>query len=238
MIKGLTLGQYMDKNSSVHGLDSRLKLVGIILLGILVFIIKDAKEIIIFSVFMVFLILISKISLQNLLKNLRAFYSIFIFILVMYLIFSRSQLNQGFLAVWRFLMLVLVSLAFTFTTKISDIITAIEKLTKPLKFFGIKPRNTATMISIAIRFMPSMFTAVEKTREAMISRLADFRKPKHIKLFMVVMLEKMLKSASGLSDAMQARLYNENIENKRIMNLKTNDYLSIAVLAILILIIY
>ena len=238
MVKGLTLGQYTDKNSAVHGLDSRLKFVYIILLGILVFMIKNTEEIIIFSVFMIFLMLISKISLQNLQRNLRAFYSIFIFILMMYLIFSRNQLNQGFLAIWRFLMLILISMAFTFTTKISDIITAIEKLTKPLKFFGIKPRNIATMISIAIRFVPSMSTAMEKTREAMISRLADFRKPKHIKLFMIVMLEKMLKSASNLSDAMQARLYNENIENKRIMNLKTNDYLSIAVLAILILIIY
>ena len=117
-------------------------------------------------------------------------------------------------------------------------VTAIEKLTKPLKTFNIKPRNIATMISIAIRFVPSMFVAMEKTREAMLSRLADFKKIKHIRLFMIVMLEKMMKSSSNLSDAMQSRLYNENIENKRIIRLKTDDYLSIAILTILILIIY
>ena len=94
------------------------------------------------------------------------------------------------------------------------------------------------MISIAIRFVPSMFVAMEKTREAMLSRLADFKKIKHIRLFMIVMLEKMMKSSSNLSDAMQSRLYNENIENKRIIRLKTDDYLSIAILTILILIIY
>ena len=238
MIKRLTFGQFMDKNSFIHSLDARLKLVYVILLSILVFLIQNLKEIVILSMFILTIILISKINFNDLIRNLRPFYFASIFILMMYLLFSRSQLILGILAIWRFLMLVLISLAFTFTTKISDIIAAIERLTLPLRFFNIKPRNIATMISIAIRFVPSMFIAMGKTREAMLSRLADFKKIKHIRLFMIVMLEKMMKSSSNLSDAMQSRLYNENIENKRIIRLKTDDYLSIAILTILILIIY
>ncbi|MEK6946012.1 MAG: energy-coupling factor transporter transmembrane component T [Nanoarchaeota archaeon] len=238
MINRLTFGQFIGKNSFIHSLDARLKLICVIFLSILIFLVHDIKKIIIFSIFTLIIMLASKIDFKSLIKNLRPFYFTSIFILIMYLLFSRSELGMGILAVWRFLMLVLISLAFTFTTRISDIISAIENLAGPLKFFGIKPRNIATMISIAIRFVPSMFIAMEKTREAMISRLADFKKIGHIKLFMVVMLEKMIKSASNLSDAMQSRLYNENTENKRVMKLKANDYLSIAAVAILIMAIY
>ncbi|HLC60472.1 MAG TPA: energy-coupling factor transporter transmembrane component T [Candidatus Nanoarchaeia archaeon] len=238
MIKMLTFGQYVDKSSIIHNLDARLKLIYVVLLSILVFFIHNLKEIIILSAFITTILSLSRISLNSLIKNLRPFYFASIFILIMYLLFARSQLIFGILAIWRFLMLVLISLIFTFTTKISGIITAIEKLAKPLKAFNIKPRNIATMISIAIRFVPSMFVAMEKTREAMISRLADFKKIKHINRFMVVMLEKMLRSASNLSDAMQARLYNENVENKKIIKFKNYDYVSIMIVLILIAVIY
>ena len=238
MIKMLTFGQYVDKSSIIHNLDARLKLIYVVLLSILVFFIHNLKEIIILSAFITTILSLSRISLNSLIKNLRPFYFASIFILIMYLLFARSQLIFGILAIWRFLMLVLISLIFTFTTKISDMVTAIEKLTKPLKTFNIKPRNIATMISIAIRFVPSMFVAMEKTREAMISRLADFKKIKHINRFMVVMLEKMLRSASNLSDAMQARLYNENVENKKIIKFKNYDYVSIMIVLILIAVIY
>jgi len=229
MIKMLTFGQYVDKSSIIHNLDARLKLIYVVLLSILVFFIHNLKEIIILSAFITTILSLSRISLNSLIKNLRPFYFASIFILIMYLLFARSQLIFGILAIWRFLMLVLISLIFTFTTKISG---------KPLKAFNIKPRNIATMISIAIRFVPSMFVAMEKTREAMISRLADFKKIKHINRFMVVMLEKMLRSASNLSDAMQARLYNENVENKKIIKFKNYDYVSIMIVLILIAVIY
>src|SRR3989338_6656427 len=171
MIKRLACGQFVDKNSFVHSLDARLKLICIVLLSIPVFFVQEIREILIFSIFVLIVILASKINFKSLIKSLKPFYFTSVFILIMYLLFSRSQMMLGVLAVWRFLMLVLISLAFTFTTRISDIISAIEKLASPLKFFGIKPRSIATMISIAIRFVPSMFIAMEKTREAMLSRL-------------------------------------------------------------------
>ncbi len=239
MIKRFTFGQYRSKNTVVHSLDARIKITYVVVLGILSFTIKSKFEIIVFSLFMLCIVLLSKMGLNELIKNLRPFYFIFIFLLLMYLIFSRSQIILGLRYIWRFLMLIIISMLLTYTTTIQNLIAAIEKLSKPLKIFKIKSRNIAVMISVAVRFIPVMFVNFEKTREAMLSRLTNLRKIKHIRLLVMLLLEKMFKSASNLSDAMYSRLYNENVESRRIMKLKKYDYLSILVIALLtILLIY
>ncbi len=238
MIRRLTFGQYRNKNSVIHKLDSRIKIIYVVVLGVLAFTIRTRFEITVFSLFILLLILLAKMNLRDLLKNLRPFYFIFIFIFLMYLLFSRNQLLLGTIYLWRFLMLIIISLLLTYTTTVSDLITAIEKLSKPLKIFNIKPRNIAVMISVAVRFIPVMFISLEKTREAMLSRLVNFRKIKYLKLLVLLLLEKMLKSASNLSDALHSRLYNENAKSSKIMKLEKNDYISIVVIIIFVLIIY
>ena len=238
MIKGISLGQYRHKESVIHFLDARIKISYVILLSIISFSIKSSFYIAVFTSFILLILLLAKIDLKSFAKNLRPFYLIFVFILLMYILFSPNQIKLGLIAVWRFFILISISMLLTFTTKLSDIVGAIEKLSRPLKIFKIKPRNIAVMISIAIRFIPVMFINFERAREAMLSRLANFRKLKHIKLLILVVLERMLKSASNLSDAMHSRLYNENVESKRIMKLGEYDYLSMIAMALLLLFIY
>ena len=238
MIRRLSFGQYVHKNSIIHSIDPRLKIVYVIILSILVFMIKNIYEILIFAIFVFIGILLAKIDLKNYINNLRSFYLLFIFIFLMYVIFSRNNLNQGLLTIWRFLMLISISMILTFSTTVSSLIVAIEKLSRPLKLLGIKPRNIALMISISIRFVPVMFTNMERTKESMLARLANFRKLKHIKLFMLVLLEKMFKSASRLSDALHSRLYNEDIESQKVLKLKSYDYLSILLVIFFVIIIY
>jgi len=238
MIERFTFGQYRSKNSVIHSLDPRIKIIYVVILGILSFTIKSKFEIIVFSLFMLCIVLASKMDLNELIKNLRPFYFIFIFLFIMYLIFSRSQIILGLKYIWRFLMLIIISNLLTYTTTIQNLIAAIEKLSNPLKIFKIKPRNIAIMISVAVRFIPVMFVNFEKTREAMLSRLANFRKIKHIRLLVTLLLEKMFRSASNLSDAMYSRMYNENVESRKIMKLKSCDYLSILVVVLLVLLIY
>ena len=158
--------------------------------------------------------------------------------MLMNILFSRDKILQGIITLWRFLALIIISFVLTYTTTISNLVNAIERLLKPLKHIGIKPRNVALIISIAIRFIPTMFIGSERIREAMLARLASFRKFANIKIMMIMLLGRLLKSASNLSDALQSRLYNENIENKRIYVFRLSDYLSIAfMLAISIIII-
>ena len=71
----------------------------------------------------------------------------------------------------------------------------------------------------------------------MLARLADFRKLRNIKLLMLALLERMFKSASNLSDALQSRLYNENVESQKVLRLKLYDYLSLAIVIFLVIVI-
>ena len=240
MIRKLLFGQYKYKNSLIHTIDPRAKLVYVFLLSVFIFTINDFSDALIFSLFIIIIILLSKLGINDIINGLRPFFFIFVFILLMYLIFSRNKLEQGLIAIWRFLMLITVSLILTFTTSISSLIIAIEKLAKPLKILNMKPRNIAVMISATIRFVPLMFLHMERLKEAMLARLANFRRLKYIKLIMLALLERMFKSASNLSDAMQSRLYNENVESHKTLELGKYDYVSIVfvLICILILIIY
>ena len=237
MIKKFLFGQYIYKNSVIHRLDTRIKILHVLFLSIFIFYIDNITEILIFSFFIILIVLLSKLEIKTLNNNLRPFYIIFVFIIMMYVIFSRSQLEQGFVVAWRFLMLMITSIILTFSTTISSMISAIEKLLKPLKIIKLKPRNTAVMISIAIRFVPVMFLNFNKLKESMLARLANFNKLNHIKILILTLLEKMLKSASTLSDAMQSRLYNENAESYNILRIKKIDYASIIFTSIFMLLI-
>ncbi len=238
MINKLYFGQYSHKDTIVHKIDPRLKLIYVFALSVFIFTLNKYLGILFFTLFVLLIAIASKISMKKLLQSLRPFYLMFVFLLVMYLIFSRNQLNQGIVVIWRFLMLLIMSYVLTYTTTTSDLVAAIEKLMKPLKIFNIKPRNIAVMISITIRFIPAMLLQFERLRESMLARLANFRNLRHIKLIMLSALEKMFKSASNLSDAMQSRLYNENAESHKIMRLSSNDYISLLIIAVFILVIY
>ena len=238
MIKSLTLGQYKYKKSLIHELDPRIKILYVLFLSTLIFLIDDTRKIAVFSLFIAVIFLMSKLEVKNLIQGLRQFYLIFIFIFLMYAIFSRNNLVQGIIAIWRFLMLIIISLILTYTTTISSLVAAIEKLLGPLKVINVKPRNVAVMVSIAIRFIPVMFVNLERLKEAMLARMSDFRKLRNIKLLMIILLERMFKSASNLSDAMQSRLYDENMESRRVLKLGKYDYASIIFVLMFLFIIY
>lgn len=238
MIKNLCFGQYSYRNSLMHRLDPRVKLLQTIALSSLVFFIDGAVKILAFSFLAIAVVLLSKIGVKELIKSLKPFYLIFVFILAMYVIFSKDRLLEGIASVWRFLMLIILSFALTFTTSASDLVAAVEKLAKPLKFLNIKPRNIAMMISATIRFIPVMFLNLERIKDSMLARLADFRKLRHIKIIMLALLERMLKSASNLSDAAQSRLYSENAESSKALKLGKHDYVSAAAALIFILSVY
>ena len=238
MIKRLSFGQYIHKKSIIHKIDTRLKIIYMVILSTAVFLTNNFSKMLIFSFFIMMILILTKIGFSYFIRGLRPFYLIFIFILLMYLIFSPNQINQGFITIWRFLILIFLSLILTFTTTTSSLIIAIEMLIIPIRFLGIKPRNAATMISVAVRFVPVMFMHFERQREAMLARLANFRKIANVRLILMNLFEKLLKSASSLSDAMESRLYNENAKSRKALSLDKKDYASIILVLIFLIIIY
>lgn len=234
-MSNLYLGSYVFKHSFIHRLDARIKIFYVAALSTLIFSVRKLPDALIFTAGIIFILAMSKMDAAYILKNLRRFFSVFLFIFLMYIVFSNEKIIEGIFVLWRFLMLILVSLALTYSTSLSNLTLAIEKISVPLKFFGIKPRNIALMITVSMRFIPVMFLRLEKCREAMLARLADLNKLKNLKILIISLLEHMFVSASTLSEAMSARLYNEDASSTRVMRLSGNDYISLVAFSILLL---
>ena len=238
MLRKLTFGQYANKGSVIHKLDARIKILSVIALSAAAFLLETYFRLAIFSLLIFLLIILSKISFSSLLRNLRPFFFIFVFILLMYLLFSRNQLDQGVMAVWKFVLFIIIAFILTFTTTITNMVTAIEKLLAPLKLIRINPKTFALLIALTIRFVPALFLYADRIKDARLARLGNLRKPKHIKLLFLPLLDRIFKSASNLSDAMLSRSYAEKrTAYFNVMRLNYCDYVSFVILLIFIILI-
>lgn len=236
MLKKLTFGQYAHKDSIIHKLDPRIKILSVVALSATAFLLGTYYKFAIFSLLVILLIILSKINFSSLIRNLRPFFFIFVFIMLMYIFFSRNQLDQGIRTVWKFILFIIIASILTFTTTITNMVTAIEKLSAPLKLMKINPRTTALLIALTIRFVPALFLYADRIKDARLARLGSLRNPKHIKLLFLPLLDRIFKSASTLSDAMVSRSYTEKRDAYfNIIRLKYYDYVSFGLLSIFII---
>jgi len=236
MFKKLTFGQYTYKNSIIHKLDPRIKIVTVVLLSTTAFLMNSYYKFAIFSLFIFLLMILSKINFSSLLRNLRPFFFMFLFILLMYIFFSRNELDQGIRTIWKFILFIIIASILTFTTTITNMVTAIEKLLIPLKIIKINPRTIAVLIALTIRFVPSLFLYADRIRDARLARLGNLKNPKQIKLLFLPLIERVFKSASNLSDAMLSRNYTEKRTTYfNIIRLKYYDYISFSLLIVFII---
>ena len=235
MLKKLTFGQYTYKDSIIHKLDPRIKILAVVALSASAFLLETYYKFAIFSLFVFLLIILSKINFSPLIRNLRPFFFIFVFIMLMYIFFSRNQLDQGIRAIWKFVLFIIIASILTFTTTITSMVTAIEKLMTPLKLIKINPRTMALLIALTIRFVPLLFLYADRIKDARLARLGSLKNPKHIKLFFLPLLDRIFKSASTLSDAMLARNYAEKrISYFNIIKLRYYDYVYFGLLLIIL----
>jgi len=236
MFKKLTFGQYTHKNSIIHKLDPRIKIITVVLLSTTAFLMNSYYKFAIFSLFIFLLMILSKINFSSLLRNLRPFFFMFLFILLMYIFFSRNELDQGIRTIWKFILFIIIASILTFTTTITNMVAAIEKLLIPLKIIKINPRTIAVLIALTIRFVPSLFLYADRIRDARLARLGNLKNPKQIKLLFLPLIERVFKSASNLSDAMLSRNYTEKRTTYfNIIRLKYYDYISFSLLIVFML---
>ena len=228
-------GHYTYKNTLMHRLDPRFKILSVVFLSALFFLLKNYISFIIISCFIILLILISKIKITHLLRSLRPFLFFFVFIFLMYILFTPNKLFQGIITVWRFTLLVIVASLLTFSTSISQLVYAIEKLFAPLKLLKISPRNIAVMVSATIRFIPLLFQEANRIRDAQKSRCTNFKKIKHTIGLVIPLLRKTFNKASNLADAMESRCYRDHsYSNFRKLRLHNIDYISALFLILIV----
>lgn len=154
----------------------------------------------------------------------------------------EGGLISGTFIISRVLLIIMVSTTLTLTTKPMDLANAIEWFLKPLEYIKIKTSILAMMLSIALRFIPTLFNETDKILKAQASRGVDFKEGKlheqikQIISLLVPMFVISFKRAIDLADAMEARGYipGEKRTKLNVLTFKLSDYISLVILLILL----
>ena len=225
----ITFGQYYPSDSVLHRLDPRFKIIITLVLVINMFICNSVASMSFAAVCTIVLIFLSKIPLLTYLKNTKPIIPIIIFTFILNLIYvpgenvlvhfwkisitSEAIQTAVFIAV-RIVLLVIITSFLTYTTTPTALTGAIEDLLKWLKVFKVDVHTMSMMMSIALRFIPTLIDEINKIINAQKARGADFDSGnvvKKIKAMVPILIPLFISSfrrAYELANAMECRCYN------------------------------
>ncbi len=258
MIKNITLGQYFPGTSPIHKLDPRIKLVLAIAVIVIVFIVGYIGYACV-AALVIATTLLSKVPFSYLLKGLKPLRIIIIFTFIMNLFFLQQgntifewwiiritdeALARSIEIVIRLVLLICTTTMLTLTTSPMEITDGLEKLLGPLKVIRFPVHELALMMSIAIRFIPTLMEETDKIMKAQTARGAEFdsggfiKKAKGMVPLLVPLFVSAFKRADELSLAMEARCYNGGAGRTRMKKLKMTyrDLVASLVVACLIVV--
>lgn len=245
MIRDITLGQYYPGDSWFHRLDARIKIIWTFVYIISLFLIRDFWGYIIVLLTLALIIGISKVPLNFILKGLKPIFLIIIFTFVInmfmtkgvplieigFLTITKEGLRNAFFMGTRLLLLIIGSSLLTLITKPIQLTDGIEKLLSPLQRFGLPSHELAMMMTIALRFIPTLLEETDKIMKAQMARGADFesgnimRRAKSLIPLLVPLFISAFRIAQDLAMAMEARCYRGGSHRTRMhaMRLKKKD---------------
>ena len=254
MIKDITLGQYFPGNSVVHRMDARFKLIITMLFIIMLFTGNNAISLEVGFVFTAMAFLCSSIPFKLIAKSLKPILPILAVtaILNLFMISSGVPLFElGFISVTdeslkttifmavRIVLLIFGSSLLTYTTSPVELTDAIERLLSPLKRFKLPVSELAMMMTIALRFIPTLIDETDKITSAQKARGADFEggklkdKVKAVIPIIIPLFVSAVRRAGELATAMECRCYRGGEGRTRMKQLKSGaaEYIAIAITA-------
>lgn len=257
----ITMGQYYPVDSFVHRLDPRTKILLTILMIVAVFMVHSLVGYALVLAFLYWAAKCSNVPFKMLMKGIKPLRIILILTFVLNLFFSngttplidwwiihitREGLTQAVHYSLRLVFLVLATSLMTLTTSPIALSDGIELLLSPLKRFHFPAHELAMMMSIALRFIPTLMEEADKIMKAQMARGADFEtgnlfaRAKAMIPLLVPLFVSAFRRAGELAMAMEARCYHggENRTRLRKLEITKNDYLAYgAVLALMLLIV-
>ena len=227
MLKDITIGQYFPAKSPVHSLDPRYKILIMTIFIVSLFFIQSFWPYIFVFAWLFLTIVAAKIPVNMVLKGLKPLRLILIFTFIMNLFFipgeeifrwgflsvSREGLVQAIFMAIRLVLLVVGTSLLTLTTSPLALTEGIEKLMSPLKRVGFPAHAIAMMITIALRFIPTLIDEADKIMKAQMARGADFEsgnvlnRAKNLVPLLVPLILNALRRAEELATAMESRCY-------------------------------
>lgn len=264
MLKDVTLGQYFPGRSPLHRLDPRIKIISVILFIVAVFTAKSALSYAFMAVLLCALVAVSGIHISTVLKSIKPLIIIIAFTAItnvfwtkggeLLVSFGAVEIYSGgvrtaILMVVRLITLITGTFVLlTYTTSPMALTDAIERLTSPLKKLGVPTHEFAMMMTIALRFIPTLIEETDKIISAQKSRGADFetgsliKRAKAIVPVLIPLFISAFRRADELASAMECRLYHggEGRTKMKVLKLSGLDFAAIcffaAVIAAVILI--
>ncbi|MDR3263375.1 MAG: energy-coupling factor transporter transmembrane protein EcfT [Clostridiales bacterium] len=246
-MKDVTFGQYYPADSIVHRLDPRTKLLFTFFYIVAIFFIKSPLGYAGVAVYAVAIIFAARIPVRTVLKSLKAVIFLLLFTMILNVFFYKDGevliefwkikitvegLFFSFTMALRLILLVMGTSLLTFTTTPTALTDAIEGLLKPLKYIGINVHDLAVIMSIALRFIPSIQEETEKIISAQKARGAEFdtgnifKKAKAMLPILIPLFISSFRRADELALALDARCY--NLSDKRtkmkILKYKKTDF--------------
>ncbi len=240
MLKDITIGQYYPTGSYVHKLDPRTKILITFALIIGLFIINTFIPYAYIIAFIFVSVYISKIPIKYIIKGLKPLRIIIIitFIINIFmtqgepifnlgpLVMTREGLYQAFFMAIRLVLLVMGTSLLTLTTSPIALTDGIEHLLNPFKKIGVPAHELAMMMTIALRFIPTLLEETDKIMKAQMARGADFEsgniisRAKSLVPLLVPLFISAFRRADELAMAMEARCYRGGENRTRMKELK------------------
>ena len=256
MLKNITLGQYFPGDSFIHRLDPRTKLLATVALIAIVFVAQGFSGFLLIAAFVVACAVSTGIHLKFLIRGLKPIMLIIIFTFFLNLFFQtggNELVHIGFLRITdqglrtaafmatRLILLVVCSQLLTLTTSPIALTDGLESLFRPLEVVHFPAHEIAMMMSIALRFIPTLMDEADKIMKAQKARGANFetgslvQRAKAMVPLLVPLFVGAFRRAEDLALAMDARCYRGGAGRTRMKQLKFGKNDLLAGLAILLL---
>ena len=223
----VTIGQYLPFDTFIHRLDPRVKIIGVFLFIITIFFVDDFITFIPFVALLIAMLKVAKIPIKSVIRSLKPLLFIIIItgIINLFTTPGRILANIGPLNITyeglyrtaftllRLVLIILSTSVLTYTTSPMELTYGLEKLFSPLKRFGFPAGELAMMISISLRFIPTLFDEAQKIRMAQMARGADFESGNIVNRavamipLLVPLFINSFKRSDELATAMEARMY-------------------------------
>ena len=250
MIRDITLGQYYQTDSVLHRLDCRVKLVGTLAFIISLFVVNNVWGYLLAAMFLALCIRLSNVPFKFMVKGMKSIVFLMLFAVVFNLFLTPGTpavtiwklkitwegIEMASKMAVRLVMLIIGSSLMTLTTTPNHLTDGLESLLNPLKKLKVPVHEVSMMMSIALRFIPTLIEETDKIMSAQKARGADFetgnifRRAKALVPILVPLFISAFRRADELATAMECRCYHggEGRTALRVLRYKAADWLVLA----------
>ena len=228
MLKDITLGQFFPGKSPIHRMDPRTKLILTVIYIVALFLAENWLSYLVMMVFLVSCVKISSIPPKSIVRGMKPLVFILMFTAILNLFYTdggivlvrlgslaitTEGLKRAFFMIWRIMMLISGTFLLTYTTSPISLTDGLESLLNPLKIIRVPVHELAMMMSIALRFIPTLIEETDKIMNAQKARGADFEngsiidRAKALVPVLVPLFISAFRRADELATAMECRCY-------------------------------